>query len=269
MKIHSIKLETAHLSGVVDFYRSVLGLHTASVEPGTVHVQIGNSWLVFAENPGFTGIYHFAFNIPCNQIREGMAWLERSNIDLIANEKGEKQMDFADWHAEATYFFDPAGNIVELIARRDLQNESDRPFGRESLLEISEVGIVCPDVLAWSERAATEHELAALTGLEDFHEGIALLAPDLPVLVVTRSEKGAVAISGGEQAEVRAEPVARVVDTTGAGDLFAAGFLFGHVRGRPLAECLRLGAICAAEVISHYGARPEADLKALLAARLG
>ncbi|MBK7937117.1 MAG: glyoxalase [Lewinellaceae bacterium] len=157
MKIHSIKLETAHLSGVVDFYRSVLGLHTASVEPGTVHVQIGNSWLVFAENPGFRGIYHFAFNIPCNQIREGMAWLERSNIDLIANEKGEKQMDFANWHAEATYFFDPAGNIVELIARRDLQNESDRPFGHESLLEISEVGIVCPDVLAWSERAATEY----------------------------------------------------------------------------------------------------------------
>ena len=116
---------------------------------------------------------------------------------------------------------------------------------------------------------ANEHELAALTGLEDFHEGIALLAPDLPVLVVTRSEKGAVAISGGEQAEVRAEPVARVVDTTGAGDLFAAGFLFGHVRGRPLAECLRLGAICAAEVISHYGARPEADLKALVAEKLG
>ena len=115
---------------------------------------------------------------------------------------------------------------------------------------------------------ANEHELAALTGLEDFHEGIALLAPDLPVLVVTRSEKGAVAISGGEQAEVRAEPVARVVDTTGAGDLFAAGFLFGHVRGRPLAECLRLGAICAAEVISHYGARPEADLKALVAEKL-
>lgn len=116
---------------------------------------------------------------------------------------------------------------------------------------------------------ANEHELAALTGLEDFHEGIALLAPELPVLVVTRSEKGAVAISGGEQAEVRAEPVARVVDTTGAGDLFAAGFLFGHVRGRPLAECLRLGAICAAEVISHYGARPEADLKALVAEKLG
>jgi len=59
-----------------------------------------------------------------------------------------------------------------------------------------------------------------------------------------------------------------VVDTTGAGDLFAAGFLFGHVRGYPLAQSLKLGAVCAAEVISHYGARPEANLKEL-AAKLG
>jgi sugar/nucleoside kinase (ribokinase family) len=56
-----------------------------------------------------------------------------------------------------------------------------------------------------------------------------------------------------------------VVDTTGAGDLFAAGFLHGHVNGRSLKDSLRLGAICAAEVISHYGARPEADLKAMVA----
>jgi sugar/nucleoside kinase (ribokinase family) len=92
-----------------------------------------------------------------------------------------------------------------------------------------------------------------------------MIAPKLGVLVATRGADGAVAVAGGERADVSAEPVAKVVDTTGAGDLFAAGFLFGHVRGRPLAECLKLGAICAAEVISHYGARPEADLKALTA----
>lgn len=112
---------------------------------------------------------------------------------------------------------------------------------------------------------ANEAELAALTGEGTFESGIAALAPKLPVLVVTRSEKGAVAIAGTERAEVAAEPIARVVDTTGAGDLFAAGFLFGHVRGQSLEQSLRLGAICAREVISHYGARPEADLKALIA----
>ncbi len=89
------------------------------------------------------------------------------------------------------------------------------------------------------------------------------------MLVVTRSEQGAVAIHGAQRFEVPAEPVAQVVDTTGAGDLFAAGFLYGHVNGRPVDQCLTLGAICAAEIISHYGARPEADLKQLVQARLG
>ncbi|WP_197411038.1 adenosine kinase [Novosphingobium sp. FSW06-99] len=116
---------------------------------------------------------------------------------------------------------------------------------------------------------ANEHELAALTGCEDFHDGIAALADKIPTLVVTRSDKGAHAVSGGEHAHVAAAPVAQVVDTTGAGDLFAAGFLYGHVRDLPLETCLSLGAVCAAEVISHYGARPEADLRALVAPLLG
>jgi sugar/nucleoside kinase (ribokinase family) len=116
---------------------------------------------------------------------------------------------------------------------------------------------------------ANHVELAALTGEDDFEAGLAALAPKVPLLVVTRSEHGAVAVSGGNRTDVAAEPVARVVDTTGAGDLFAAGFLFGHVTGRPVGECLTLGAVAAAEIISHYGARPEADLKALVAQRLG
>ena len=114
-----------------------------------------------------------------------------------------------------------------------------------------------------------EHELATLTGMADFEAGVAAVAAKVPVLVATRSAEGAIAVAGGERAEVPAEPVARVVDTTGAGDLFAAGFLFGHVRGRSLAQCLKLGAICASEIISHYGARPEADLRALVSERLG
>ena len=79
----------------------------------------------------------------------------------------------------------------------------------------------------------------------------------------------ALRVANGERAEVAAEPIAKVVDTTGAGDLFAAGFLTGHARGETLERCLTMGAVCAAEVISHYGARPEADLQQLVAARLG
>ena len=116
---------------------------------------------------------------------------------------------------------------------------------------------------------ANETELAALTGLDDFDAGLAALQDKVPVLVVTRGENGAVCLTGGARAEVSAEPIEKVVDTTGAGDLFAAGFLFGHVRGEEPARCLKRGAVAAAEIISHYGARPEADLRALMAEKLG
>ena len=116
---------------------------------------------------------------------------------------------------------------------------------------------------------ANHLELAALTGEDEIEAGIARLAGKVPTLVVTRSAEGAVAVSNGTRAEVPAEPIDQVVDTTGAGDLFAAGFLFGYVRDEPLATCLRRGAIAAAEIISHYGARPEADLQALMAEKLG
>ena len=113
-----------------------------------------------------------------------------------------------------------------------------------------------------------ETELATLTGEGDFEAGVAQVAAKVPVLVATRGAAGAIAIAHGERAQVRAEPIARVVDTTGAGDLFASGFLAGHVKGESLERCLTMGAVAAAEVISHYGARPEADLRALMKARL-
>jgi sugar/nucleoside kinase (ribokinase family) len=115
---------------------------------------------------------------------------------------------------------------------------------------------------------ANEAEIQALAAIPHFESAVASVRDKVQTLVVTRSEKGAIALQNGDRAEVPAEPVAKVVDTTGAGDLFAAGFLAGQAEGRDLRQSLRLGAIAAAEVISHYGARPEADLKALAAARL-
>jgi sugar/nucleoside kinase (ribokinase family) len=82
---------------------------------------------------------------------------------------------------------------------------------------------------------------------------------------VTRSEKGSVIINGDDIHSVNAVPVDEVVDTTGAGDLYAAGFLYGLARGKkPLAECARIGHVAAAEIISHIGARPVATLSTLL-----
>ena len=110
---------------------------------------------------------------------------------------------------------------------------------------------------------ANEAEAASMAMVNDVEEAIACLAKVVPTLVVTRSEAGATAVSRGERADVPAEPIERLVDTTGAGDLFAAGFLAGEARDLGLNASLRLGAIAAAEVIQHYGARPEKDLRAL------
>lgn len=110
---------------------------------------------------------------------------------------------------------------------------------------------------------ANQAEVEALAGVAHLESAVAAVASKVETLVVTRSEDGALAVRGSERADVPAEPIEKLVDTTGAGDLFAAGFLLGYARGKSLEESLRMGAICAAEVIQHYGARPEADLRAL------
>jgi len=110
---------------------------------------------------------------------------------------------------------------------------------------------------------ANQAEIEALAGVAHLETAVAAIAPKVDTLVVTRSEEGALALRGSDRADVPAEPIAKLVDTTGAGDLFASGFLVGEARGLGLERSLRLGAICAAEVIQHYGARPEADLRAL------
>jgi sugar/nucleoside kinase (ribokinase family) len=156
--------------------------------------------------------------------------------------------------------------------------EAARAAGRQVAFTLSEVFVIerhGDDFRALIEDGlidilfANHHELAALTGTDDVEAGIAALHGKVPTLVVTRSADGAIGIAAGERVEIAAEPIDEVVDTTGAGDLFAAGFLYGHVNGEPLERCLRTGAICAAEIISHLGARSEADLKELVAGKLG
>lgn len=129
---------------------------------------------------------------------------------------------------------------------------------REGVLGMIEKGLV--DILFGNER-----EMKHLTGCNALEDCIEALSPKVETLVITRGANGAIAQESGERVEVSATPVARIIDTTGAGDLFAAGFLAGRFRGRPLMGCLEAGTIAAAEIISHFGARPEADLKELVA----
>ncbi len=112
-------------------------------------------------------------------------------------------------------------------------------------------------------------EAACLLEMDDAEAASVALAGRVPTLVVTHGADGASAFNHGERVDVPAEPIDKVVDTTGAGDLFAAGYLVGQIRGLSPQQSLKLGAICAAEIISHVGARPMIDLNALVAEKLG
>ena len=114
---------------------------------------------------------------------------------------------------------------------------------------------------------ANESELCALFETDDFDDALAQLRPHVKLAAVTRGAAGSVIFSQGERLSVTAEPVEKIVDTTGAGDQYAAGFMFGLSRGRPLQQCGQLASLAAAEVISHYGPRPLVSLKELAAGK--
>ncbi len=108
-------------------------------------------------------------------------------------------------------------------------------------------------------------ELKSLYQTDDLGAAVQQIAQDVEIAAVTMGAEGAMAIKDGEVVTVPAYHIDKVVDATGAGDLFASGFLLGVARGQEMSEALKLGCLCASEVISHVGARPEADLKALAA----
>jgi sugar/nucleoside kinase (ribokinase family) len=116
---------------------------------------------------------------------------------------------------------------------------------------------------------ANEAEILSLYRTDDFDEALQRVRPHCRIAALTRSEKGSVVVAGDEVHVIDPVRVGPVVDTTGAGDLYAAGFLHGLTRGRELRACGRMGSICAAEAISHVGARPETPLAELVAREAG
>jgi sugar/nucleoside kinase (ribokinase family) len=114
---------------------------------------------------------------------------------------------------------------------------------------------------------ANESEIMALYSAATFEEAARQAKTDAKVAVLTRSAKGSVIFKGDKAVSVPAAPIRQVIDTTGAGDLYAAGFLYGYTNSKPLETCGHLGSLAAGEIISHIGARPETSLAALAAAR--
>ena len=113
---------------------------------------------------------------------------------------------------------------------------------------------------------ANEAEICSLYETGDFVAAAKAVRSHVEVAALTRSGAGSVIICGDEAHRIAAAPIERIIDTTGAGDLYASGFLYGLTRGLPLSICGEIGSLCAAEIISHVGARPEIGLKGLVEA---
>ena len=111
---------------------------------------------------------------------------------------------------------------------------------------------------------ANDDEIRALYQTDDIDAAAAKVAQSVEIAAITLGAEGCLIVGNGEKIRVPAAKANQVVDTTGAGDLFAAGFLYGVARGLPLAECGRLAGIAAAEVISHFGPRPETPINTLI-----
>ncbi len=151
MKILELELVTADLEAQRQFYVEVLGLKMLEFGKQHLTVQVGSSRLKLTLQTAFTGRYHFAFDVPENQLLAAKNWL-KTRAELIADVGGETIFESTNWNANMVYFRDPQGNILELIARHDLQNSSDAKFSSSSFINISEIGLACddvPEVASW------------------------------------------------------------------------------------------------------------------------
>lgn len=143
MEIKQLILQTSALKELTVFYKELMQLPTEFKDGNTINIRAGQTELVFKQAAIADPFYHFAFNIPANKIEEAKAWL-LDRVELMWMEDYKSDIaDFVSWHAKSVYFYDPAGNIVELIARFDLDNKTSEPFSSAQFLSVSEAGLVC------------------------------------------------------------------------------------------------------------------------------
>ncbi len=144
MHIKEIRLQTAMMQELDVFYRTTLEIPTILYND-VLQVFAWTSKIVFTKaNSIVAPYYHFAFNIPSNKIQDAYEWLSKRVQPLWMEDYNSYIADFSNWHAQSIYFSDPAGNIVEFIARFDRNDNSSEPFNHELLRNISEIGIVFP-----------------------------------------------------------------------------------------------------------------------------
>ncbi|MFQ6601084.1 VOC family protein [Flavobacterium sp. C3NV] len=158
MKLAHIQIQSSDIQQTATFYKDILELHIIEKTKESVSIQAGDSVLEFVENPEFKSIYHFAFNIPENKLDEAINWC-KSKVDLIFIEDQKVITNFENWNANAVYFYDNNGNLLEFIARHDLDNAQTEAFSSKAILNISEIGIVNENPLALGKQLIAQHGL--------------------------------------------------------------------------------------------------------------
>ncbi|MDQ3193541.1 MAG: ring-cleaving dioxygenase, partial [Bacteroidota bacterium] len=145
MRIEQLILHTGKLNSLKDFYKIKLGMNVTGETANSFTIQTSSTNIIFNLSTGLQNpFYHFAFNIPENQFMEAKNWA-KERVELISL-NGEDEFDFKNWNAHSLYFYDPSGNIIELIARHNLKNSSVKKFTGKSLLNVSEIGFPVHDV---------------------------------------------------------------------------------------------------------------------------
>ena len=145
MLLKKIILQANHLISLNHFYKEVMGLPVLFSEDNTLEISAGNSALVFEKNENIENpYYHIAFNIPPTKFVEAFEWFQSRLSLLWVHDYKSFVADFTNWNAKSFYFYDPAGNILEIIARFDLDIISDEEFSGASICNVSELGIVFP-----------------------------------------------------------------------------------------------------------------------------
>lgn len=163
MKILRLELQAKDLQPLADFYSDVLEL-PINFSAAKLEVRAGETNLAFVKaQPDFDGAYHFAFNIPSNQLLHAKAWIAE-RAPLLSDENGKDDFDSDNWNSHSVYFKDAAGNVLEFIARRDLGNPVEGEFNSRHILNVSEIGLASEDVIGLA------NELCTKLGLSMFHQ---------------------------------------------------------------------------------------------------
>jgi extradiol dioxygenase family protein len=159
MKLLELELLSDDIHKTEVFYNQVLGLATIAKDSSSVSFNAGTTKLTFRSSNNVKPVYHFAFDVPNNKLLEAFDWVEKKT-EIMYVIPPDKIADFYNWNAKSFYFFDNNGNILEYIARNDLDNATQNPFDGKSILSVSEIGLVSKNVAIQCDELSDKYGLS-------------------------------------------------------------------------------------------------------------